>query len=68
MYNSQQRFKESNDSLTSFNEFSSTMYNNLSGEYEKHTKALKEMKKDLDHVFKRIRYFLLFDNIQYHLY
>eukprot|EP00026_Physarum_polycephalum_P016635 Phypoly_transcript_17591.p1 GENE.Phypoly_transcript_17591~~Phypoly_transcript_17591.p1 ORF type:complete len:135 (+),score=26.11 Phypoly_transcript_17591:344-748(+) len=51
----QQRFKESNESLTHFNEFSATTYTNLSGEYERHTKALKEMKKDLDNVFKRIR-------------
>jgi len=51
-----QRFRESNESLTAFNEFSAATYNNLFGEYEKHTKNVKEMKKDLENIFKRIRH------------
>jgi len=50
-----QKFTESKQTLASFNEFSASMYAALAPEYDKHTKMLKEMKKDLDSVFKRIR-------------
>lgn len=50
------RFQESNATLTGFNEFSASMYSHLWIEFEKNTKMVKEMKKDLDSIFKRIRY------------
>ncbi|KAK5575670.1 hypothetical protein RB653_006803 [Dictyostelium firmibasis] len=46
---------ETNHMLSHFNEYSSQKYNQMSGDFEKHTKMLKEMKKDLDYIFKKTR-------------
>ncbi|KAN0033860.1 hypothetical protein ACTFIV_000336 [Dictyostelium citrinum] len=46
---------ETNHMLSHFNEYSSQKYNQMSSDFEKHTKMLKEMKKDLDYIFKKTR-------------
>lgn len=50
---------QSVETLTTFNEYSSNTYNTLNKDFEKHTKMLKEMKKDLNVIFKRIRYHIV---------
>eukprot|EP01111_Echinosteliopsis_oligospora_P002873 TRINITY_DN1456_c0_g1_i2.p1 TRINITY_DN1456_c0_g1~~TRINITY_DN1456_c0_g1_i2.p1 ORF type:complete len:351 (-),score=110.97 TRINITY_DN1456_c0_g1_i2:83-1135(-) len=50
-----QQFIDCNHTLETFNDFSNTMYMSLSVEYDKHTRMLKEIKRDLDIVFRRIR-------------
>ncbi|CAG8646509.1 38790_t:CDS:2 [Gigaspora margarita] len=42
-------------SLTQFNEFSSTKYDELAKKFELHTKCIKEMKIDLEYIFKKLR-------------
>ncbi|KAM9961474.1 hypothetical protein ACTFIR_004325 [Dictyostelium discoideum] len=46
---------ETNHMLSHFNEYSSQKYHQMSSDFEKHTKMLKEMKKDLDYIFKKTR-------------
>ncbi|KAM9983663.1 hypothetical protein ACTFIY_000379 [Dictyostelium cf. discoideum] len=46
---------ETNHMLSHFNEYSSQKYHQMSNDFEKHTKMLKEMKKDLDYIFKKTR-------------
>ncbi|KAN0042864.1 hypothetical protein ACTA71_010494 [Dictyostelium dimigraforme] len=46
---------EANHMLSHFNEYSSQKYHQMSSDFEKHTKMLKEMKKDLDYIFKKTR-------------
>ncbi|CAG8459754.1 16490_t:CDS:2 [Cetraspora pellucida] len=42
-------------SLTQFNEFSSTKYDELAKKFELHTKCIKEMKIDLEYIFKKLK-------------
>jgi hypothetical protein len=37
------------------NEFSAREFRRLEDELEKHTKLMKDMKKDLDYIFQRLR-------------
>ncbi|KAF2069595.1 hypothetical protein CYY_009086 [Polysphondylium violaceum] len=46
---------ETNYLLNHFNDYSAQKYSQLSSDFEKHTKMLKEMKKDLDYIFKKTR-------------
>ncbi|EGG15292.1 hypothetical protein DFA_10126 [Cavenderia fasciculata] len=46
---------ETNNALQHFNEYSSQKYGQLSNDFEKHTKMLKDMKKDLDYIFRKTR-------------
>eukprot|EP01090_Pellita_catalonica_P001906 TRINITY_DN11615_c0_g1_i1.p1 TRINITY_DN11615_c0_g1~~TRINITY_DN11615_c0_g1_i1.p1 ORF type:complete len:187 (-),score=44.51 TRINITY_DN11615_c0_g1_i1:181-741(-) len=47
---------ESKDSLVTFNQYSAAVYKKQSIEFENNTKMLKEMKRDLDYIFRKIRY------------
>jgi len=53
--NIHQHLHDSVESLTQFNLYGTDSYNNLQNDYEKHTKMMKEMKKDLDYIFRKIR-------------
>ncbi|KYQ99951.1 hypothetical protein DLAC_03919 [Tieghemostelium lacteum] len=46
---------ETNNTLNHFNEFSQQKFNQISADFEKNTKMIKEMKKDLDYIFKKTR-------------
>eukprot|EP01102_Stenamoeba_stenopodia_P000767 TRINITY_DN10719_c0_g1_i1.p2 TRINITY_DN10719_c0_g1~~TRINITY_DN10719_c0_g1_i1.p2 ORF type:complete len:113 (+),score=25.58 TRINITY_DN10719_c0_g1_i1:74-412(+) len=49
------RLLQSIQTLKQFNDFSALIHNNLYKDYEKHTKMMKEMAKDIDNIFRRIR-------------
>ena len=51
-----QRFEKTNEMLLNFNALSKGRYETTQQEFRKHTLLLSSMKKDLDAVFKRIRY------------
>ena len=53
-----QRFEKTNEMLLNFNALSKGRYETTQQEFRKHTLLLSSMKKDLDAVFKRIRYSL----------
>ena len=42
--------------LQAFNDFSKARYQNINKHFETHTAMLKEMKRDMDSVFKKLRY------------
>ncbi|XP_064113897.1 kxDL motif-containing protein CG10681-like [Macrobrachium nipponense] len=50
-----QRFEKTNEMLSNCNALSATRFALAQKEFKKHTALLVEMKKDLDHIFKRIR-------------
>ncbi|KAI7876091.1 hypothetical protein K492DRAFT_167470 [Lichtheimia hyalospora FSU 10163] len=41
--------------LQAFNDFSKARYQNINKHFETHTAMLKEMKRDMDSVFKKLR-------------
>mmetsp|Transcript_10011 Transcript_10011/g.11668 ORF Transcript_10011/g.11668 Transcript_10011/m.11668 type:complete len:169 (+) Transcript_10011:183-689(+) len=41
--------------LREFNDYSQQTYNHVLGDFQKNTKLLKDMKKDLDYIFKHTR-------------
>lgn len=43
-------------SLTSFNDFSHIKYEEFSKKLDSHSKCIKEMKVDLEYIFKKLRY------------
>ncbi|XP_078054619.1 kxDL motif-containing protein 1 [Mustelus asterias] len=49
------RFEKTNEMLLNFNNLSSVRLNQMTERYQHHTRALVEMKKDLDSIFRRIR-------------
>jgi len=49
------QLQKSNQTITSFNDFSSGAYVTLMKDYERRTKLLKEMKRDLEVIFRKIR-------------
>ncbi|XP_072924552.1 kxDL motif-containing protein 1 [Hemitrygon akajei] len=49
------RFEKTNEMLLNFNNLSSVRLNQMTDRYLHHTRALVEMKKDLDSIFRRIR-------------
>ncbi|GAM26609.1 hypothetical protein SAMD00019534_097840 [Acytostelium subglobosum LB1] len=46
---------ETNTALQHFNDYSAQKYAQVSHDFEKHTKMLKEMKRDLEYIFKKTR-------------
>ncbi|XP_046386323.1 kxDL motif-containing protein CG10681 [Ischnura elegans] len=50
-----QRFEKTNEMLINCNALSVNRLKTAGSEFKKHTALLLEMKKDLDHIFKRIR-------------
>lgn len=56
---SMEKIKQSNSTLTEFNNFSQSSYNNIVKDFNGHTRMIKDMKKDLDYIFKKIRYVLI---------
>ncbi|XP_015524258.1 kxDL motif-containing protein CG10681 isoform X2 [Neodiprion pinetum] len=50
-----QRFEKTNEMLTNCNQLSINRLKTAGAEFKKHTTLLAEMKRDLDHIFKRIR-------------
>lgn len=53
------RYEKTNEMLINFNLLSLSRYEATSQEFKKHTQVLYEMKKDLDNVFRRIRFVLI---------
>lgn len=53
---SYQKLHQSTTTLSNFNDLSATTYNTLLKDFEKNTKLLKQMKNDLNLIFKKIRY------------
>ncbi|XP_041060744.1 kxDL motif-containing protein 1 [Carcharodon carcharias] len=49
------RFEKTNEMLLNFNNLSSVRLNQMTERYQHHTRALVDMKKDLDNIFRRIR-------------
>ncbi|CAH1254653.1 kxDL motif-containing protein 1-like [Branchiostoma lanceolatum] len=49
------RFEKTNEMLQSFNTLSSIRFDETQEMFKKHTQTLLDMKKDLDHIFRRIR-------------
>lgn len=49
------RFEKTNEMLLNFNNLSSVRLSQMTERYLNHTRALVEMKKDLDSIFRRIR-------------
>nr|CAG8468807.1 8268_t:CDS:2 [Entrophospora candida]CAG8475291.1 172_t:CDS:2 [Entrophospora candida] len=60
-----QTVEKSVTGLTNFNEFSQCKYDELFKRFEMHTKNIKEMKNDLDYIFKKIRLIKTKINKQY---
>lgn len=50
------RFEKTNEKFKTFNELSTAKYESLHQHFKSHTKMLIDMKKDLDSVFRRIRW------------
>jgi hypothetical protein len=46
--------RDSNLSLSEFNNFASGKYAELSADFHKHTAMIKDMRKDLDFIFRKI--------------
>ncbi|KAF9095294.1 KxDL motif-containing protein 1 [Mortierella sp. AD031] len=47
--------QKANSSLSALNEFSAVKWADLHPKFEAHTKLIKELQSDLDHVFRKIR-------------
>ncbi|KAG0371734.1 KxDL motif-containing protein 1 [Mortierella sp. AD032] len=47
--------QRANSSLSALNEFSAVKWADLHPKFEAHTKLIKELQSDLDHVFRKIR-------------
>jgi len=50
-----QRFEKTNEMLLNCNALSQSRFKSANEEFKKHVKLLTEMKKDLDHIFRKIR-------------
>ncbi|KAI9268115.1 hypothetical protein BDA99DRAFT_435988 [Phascolomyces articulosus] len=48
-------YQSTHDRLEAFNAFSKARYQNINKHFESHTVMLKEMKRDLDSVFTKLR-------------
>jgi hypothetical protein len=53
------KIQQVNDTLSTANDFSLKAYTSINKDFEKHTRIMKELKKDLDFIFKKIRYDIL---------
>jgi len=49
------RLHQATQTLTSFNDFSGGVYSNVFKDFERHTRMMKEMRRDLDNIFRKIR-------------
>lgn len=52
------RFEKTNEMLLNFNNLSSARLQQMSERFLHHTRTLVEMKRDLDSIFRRIRWVL----------
>ena len=52
------RFEKTNEMLANFNNLSSARLQQMSERFLHHTRTLVEMKRDLDSIFRRIRWVL----------
>ncbi|XP_017135383.1 kxDL motif-containing protein CG10681 isoform X2 [Drosophila miranda] len=50
-----QRFEKTNEMLLNCNALSQSRLKNANDDFKRHVKCLNEMKKDLDHIFRKIR-------------
>eukprot|EP00092_Neocalanus_flemingeri_P037304 GFUD01040626.1.p1 GENE.GFUD01040626.1~~GFUD01040626.1.p1 ORF type:complete len:170 (+),score=65.93 GFUD01040626.1:125-634(+) len=50
-----QRFEKTNEMLTNVNSLSAVRLEKANNDFKKHTQNVLEMKKDLEHIFKRLR-------------
>ena len=50
------RFEKTNETLSNFNKLSAVRYEKTIEQFKKHTQVLMDMKRDLDIVFRKIRY------------
>eukprot|EP01126_Amoeba_proteus_P051779 TRINITY_DN6207_c0_g1_i4.p1 TRINITY_DN6207_c0_g1~~TRINITY_DN6207_c0_g1_i4.p1 ORF type:complete len:112 (+),score=18.55 TRINITY_DN6207_c0_g1_i4:491-826(+) len=50
-----ENFEASNEALLKINEFSSKEFRRLEDELEKHTRLMKEMKRDLEYIFVHLK-------------
>jgi len=55
MDNRMQKLTDANRTFTTFNDFSAAQFDKLIKDFERNTKMLKEMKVDLDSIFRRTR-------------
>jgi hypothetical protein len=49
----------SNEAMSKMNEFAETEYNKLETEYLRHARMMREMKKDLEYVFQKLKYVIV---------
>lgn len=49
------KIQQVNDTLSTANDFSQKAYTSINKDFDKHTRIMKELKKDLDLIFKKIR-------------
>jgi len=52
------RFEKTNEMLINFNGLSNVRLQQMNEHFLMHTRTLIEMKKDLDSIFRRIRYYI----------
>ncbi|ELR14509.1 uncharacterized protein ACA1_193120 [Acanthamoeba castellanii str. Neff] len=48
--------KTSQESLTAFNDFSATLYRNTHRDFERRTKMIKDMQKDLEYIYRKLKF------------
>ncbi len=58
MYSRLDRFEKTNEMLINFNGLSNVRLQQMNEHFLMHTRTLIEMKKDLDSIFRRIRYYI----------
>ena len=54
------RLQDSNAVLSHFNDYSEHCYSEVSNDFSRNTRLLKSMKTDLDYVFQKLRYLIVF--------
>ncbi|RVW23983.1 hypothetical protein CK203_092059 [Vitis vinifera] len=54
------RLQDSNAVLSHFNEYSEHCYAEVSNDFSRNTRLLKSMKTDLDYIFQKLRYLIVF--------
>ncbi len=66
MYSRLDRFEKTNEMLINFNGLSNVRLQQMNEHFLMHTRTLIEMKKDLDSIFRRIRYYI--HNLRHYLW
>lgn len=64
VYSRLDRFEKTNEMLINFNGLSNVRLQQMNEHFLMHTRTLIEMKKDLDSIFRRIRYYI--QNLRHH--